>query len=117
MVAGFALVAMPRVFAHAHLGALDTFLSLFWTLALLRAERALERPRPVRAMAGAGVAWALALLTKIHAWFLPPILLVWALARVGPRKAVAAARSPGPRSAWRSSSWAGPGSGTTSRGG
>ena len=33
--AGFALLAMPRVFAHAHLAALDTFLSLFWTLALL----------------------------------------------------------------------------------
>jgi hypothetical protein len=44
VVAGFALAAMPRVFAHAHLGALDTFLGLFWTLALLRAERALNRP-------------------------------------------------------------------------
>ncbi len=90
VVAGFALAAMPRVFAHAHLGALDTFLALFWTLALLRAERALEGPRPVRGMAGAGLAWALALLTKIHAWFLPPILLVWAVVRIGPRKAVAA---------------------------
>ena len=38
--AGFALLAMPRVFAHAHLAALDTFLSLFWTLALLAGERA-----------------------------------------------------------------------------
>src|SRR5918998_204418 len=38
VVSGFSLVAMPRVFAHAHLGALDTFLVLFWTLALLRAE-------------------------------------------------------------------------------
>ena len=33
--AGYALVVMPRVFAHAHLAALDTFLSLFWTVALL----------------------------------------------------------------------------------
>ena len=40
--AGFALVAMPRVFAHAHLAALDTFLSLFWTLALLAGNRALR---------------------------------------------------------------------------
>ena len=31
---------MPRVFAHAHLAALDTFLSFFWTLALLAGDRA-----------------------------------------------------------------------------
>jgi 4-amino-4-deoxy-L-arabinose transferase-like glycosyltransferase len=81
LAAGFALVAMPRVFGHAHLAALDTFLCLFWTLALLGAVRGLERPRPVLAMAGAGLAWGLALLTKIHAWFLAPIVLVWSLAR------------------------------------
>lgn len=89
LAAGFALVAMPRVFAHAHLGALDTFLCLFWTLALLQAERGLDRPRPVLAMAGAGVAWGLALLTKIHAWFLAPIVFLWAVARVGWVKACA----------------------------
>ena len=52
--AGFALLAMPRVFAHAHLAALDTFLSLFWTLALLAGERAMRSPRLFRAMAGRG---------------------------------------------------------------
>ena len=41
-------------------------------------------------MALAGLAWGLALLTKIHAWFLPPIVLAWALARLGPGRAVAA---------------------------
>jgi 4-amino-4-deoxy-L-arabinose transferase-like glycosyltransferase len=90
LASGFALVAMPRVFAHAHFGALDTFICLFWVLALVCAERALEQPRPVRAMAAAGVAWALALLTKIHAWLLAPIVLVWALVRVGPARAAAA---------------------------
>ncbi len=44
VAAGFALLAMPRVFAHAHLAALDTFLSLFWTLALLAGERAISFP-------------------------------------------------------------------------
>ena len=44
--AGWSLLAMPRVFAHAHLAALDTFLSLFWTLALLAGVRAIERPWP-----------------------------------------------------------------------
>ena len=81
---------MPRVFAHAHLAALDTFLSLFWTLALLAGDRALRSQRPVLAMAGAGVFWALALLTKIHAWFLLPILGVWSFVWLSPRRAVSA---------------------------
>ena len=88
--AGFALMAMPRAFAHAHFGALDTFISLFWTLALLAATRAVEADRPRPAMAGAGLAWGLALLTKIHAWALPPIVLAWALSRLRPKAAFAA---------------------------
>ena len=82
-VAGFSLLAMPRVFAHAHLAALDTFLSLFWVLALFTVDSALGHRRPVLAAAGAGVAFGLALLTKIHAWFLLPIVLIWAWVRLG----------------------------------
>lgn len=89
LVAGLSLMMMPRVFAHAHLGALDTFLALFWTLALVHAERASRSSRPVRAMALAGVSLALALLTKIHAWFLFPIVGIWLLARLPFRKALA----------------------------
>jgi 4-amino-4-deoxy-L-arabinose transferase-like glycosyltransferase len=77
--AGLALVLMPRVFAHAHLGALDTFLCLFWTAALISAERALGSSRPLLAMLLAGLVWGLAILTKIHAWLLPPILLIYVL--------------------------------------
>ena len=51
--AGYALAVMPRVFAHAHLAALDTFLSLFWTVALLSGERAIGSSRP-SARHGAG---------------------------------------------------------------
>jgi 4-amino-4-deoxy-L-arabinose transferase-like glycosyltransferase len=90
LAAGFSLIAMPRVFAHAHLAVLDTFLSLFWTLALLAGDRALHSERPVRAMAGAGALWSLALLTKIHAWFLFPILGIWSLVRLAPRRAIPA---------------------------
>jgi 4-amino-4-deoxy-L-arabinose transferase-like glycosyltransferase len=90
LAAGFALVAMPRVFAHAHFGALDTFLSFTWTAALLAGERALHSRRPIRAMATAGAVWSLALLTKIHAWFLLPILGAWSLVHLSPRRAVAA---------------------------
>ena len=88
--AGFALLAMPRVFAHAHLAALDTFLSLFWTLALVAGDRALRSERPNSAIAGAGLLWGLALLTKIHAWFLLPILLAWSFVRLPPRRAISA---------------------------
>jgi 4-amino-4-deoxy-L-arabinose transferase-like glycosyltransferase len=89
LAAGFALMAMPRVFAHAHLGALDTFLSFTWTAALLAGDRALRARRPMLAMFGAGVVWSLALLTKIHGWFLLPILAIWALVRVSSRRAAA----------------------------
>lgn len=90
VAAGLAFLAMPRVFAHAHLGALDTFLSFFWTWALLAAEKGLRSARPVRAMAGAGAVWALALLVKIHAWVLLPIIGIWSLIRLSPRRAVVA---------------------------
>src|SRR5262249_1178482 len=63
---------------------------LFWTLALLAADRALGHRRPVLAMAAAGVALALALLTKIHAWFLLPIVLAWAWYRAGIPRGTAA---------------------------
>lgn len=90
LAAGWALLVMPRSFSHAHLAALDTFLSLFWTLALLAGARAVEARRVTLAMLGAGALWALALLTKIHAWLLAPLLLAWALARLSPSKAVKA---------------------------
>jgi 4-amino-4-deoxy-L-arabinose transferase-like glycosyltransferase len=88
--AGFALLVMPRLFAHAHLAALDTFLSLFWSIALLAADDALKRRRPIAALAGAGTTLALALLTKIHAWFLLPVVLVWAWVRLGWARGTAA---------------------------
>ena len=90
VAAGVALALMPRVFAHAHFGALDTFMAFFWTLALLSAVGASESRRPVAMTTLAGLAWGLALLTKIHAWFLPPVVLAWAWSRLGPKRAIAA---------------------------
>jgi 4-amino-4-deoxy-L-arabinose transferase-like glycosyltransferase len=90
LAAAFALVAMPRVFAHAHFGALDTFVSFTWTAALLVGEGALRARRVVPAIILAGMVWSLALLTKIHGWFLIPILGTWSLLRVGFRRAVGA---------------------------
>jgi 4-amino-4-deoxy-L-arabinose transferase-like glycosyltransferase len=88
--AAFALVSMPRVFAHAHLAALDTFVSLFWTASLVAGERAVRSRRPLRAMAAAGAIWGLVLLTKIHGWLLLPILGLWSFGRLPPRRAAAA---------------------------
>lgn len=90
LAAGFALLVMPRPFAHAHFGALDTFVALTWTAALLSAERALSSPRPVRAMAFAGLAFGLAVLTKIHGWVLVPLVAYWTLRRLSLRPAFAA---------------------------
>lgn len=79
--AGVSLILMPRSFAHAHLASLDTFLSLFWTAALLAADAALRSGNARRWLPLAGVAWGLALLTKIHAVLLPPLVLLDALLR------------------------------------
>jgi hypothetical protein len=86
--AGWALLVMPRVFAHAHFAALDTFLSLFWTLSLIAAARAFELPFSYRRITAAAVLWSLALLTKIHAWLLWPVVVAWALARLPWRQAL-----------------------------
>lgn len=83
IASGFSLLVMPRVFAHAHLGALDTFIAFFWTLALLAANRALSSRRPALAMVVAGLCWGLALLTKIHAWFLIPVVGLLIVLRAG----------------------------------
>lgn len=87
---GFALAIMPRVFAHAHLGALDTFVALFWTWAFLRAIKAADSPTPIRSVAFAGVFWGLVLLTKIHGWLLPPVVFAWLLMRLPIKKAILA---------------------------
>ena len=87
LAAGWSLLAMPRVFAHAHLAALDTFLSLFWTLALLSGARALGSDGPRWRVIGAGALWSLALLTKIHAWLLIPLMAAWAASRLPWRRA------------------------------
>lgn len=87
---GCALLFMPRMFAHAHFGALDTFVAFFWTLALLQADRAFESVRPTRNAALAGFFSGLALATKIQGWLLFPVVLAWAIARLRFRKGVIA---------------------------
>ncbi len=80
--AGLALMGMPRLFAHGHFATLDTLLCLAWVAALLTAEWSWRRGRTTWRSALAGLVWGLALLIKIHAWLLAPLVvvrLVWKL--------------------------------------
>jgi hypothetical protein len=81
IIAGLSLILMPRVFGHAHLASVETMMNLTFTSCLL-GTLSLLAPRPVlRARDGVlpGCLLGLALLTKVQAVFLPPILVVWIL--------------------------------------
>ena len=93
------LAVMPRLFGHAHLASLETFMGLTWTVAILgvihvwnrQAESgegvdAGSRQKPSqqgdppndKAAALCGLLIGLALLTKMQAILLPPLVAVWA---------------------------------------
>jgi 4-amino-4-deoxy-L-arabinose transferase-like glycosyltransferase len=79
LFAGAAVLAMPRLFFHAHLGALDFPHAATWLLATLGFYRAMQSPRwwsPLLIGLGLG----LALLTKINAVLLVPFWGIWLLA-------------------------------------
>lgn len=77
--AGFSLLLMPRVFAHAHLAALDTMVSCTYLCAVLSAGWMMERRWPWLAAPIGGLFLGLALLTKMHGVFLPPLIACWAI--------------------------------------
>lgn len=93
------LAVMPRLFGHAHLASLETFMGLTWTVAILgtlhlwarRAEFSSHddsgsdsnvapksEPPGDKAAILCGLLIGLALLTKMQAVLLPPLLTVWA---------------------------------------
>jgi hypothetical protein len=76
--AAVALVLMPRVFGHAHLASLESFIGLFYAAAVL-CIAVCWRPS-LRAVVACGVLFGLALLTKIQAILLPIPVAIWALA-------------------------------------
>jgi 4-amino-4-deoxy-L-arabinose transferase-like glycosyltransferase len=75
---GAAVLAMPRVFFHAHLAALDFVLAAVWMMATLTFERATRTPRWMSPLV-IGLALGLAMLTKINAVLLLPFWLIWLL--------------------------------------
>jgi len=85
--ASLSLAVMPRLFGHAHLAALETVTNLFWMLSLLAVAHwwptpAVENTEAApsnRCAAATGVLLGLALLTKIQAILIPPLVIVWAV--------------------------------------
>lgn len=86
MAAGLLLV-MPRMVAHARLGALETATTFTWLLALsipLTTWTSDHSKLPqIRSMVFAGVLWGLLLLTKIQGILMMPIIGLWALRQFG----------------------------------
>jgi len=83
LLAGLALVLMPRVLGHAHLAALESITNLTCTAAVLVVAAWWTGPAPpTRRVAGlTGFVFGLALLTKIQAILIPIPIVVWALWR------------------------------------
>lgn len=80
-VAAISLILMPRMFGHAHLASLETCTCLTYSaFVIVTADRCWRREtlRSGRMLLPAVILGA-ALLTKIHAVLLIPVLLVWGL--------------------------------------
>lgn len=92
--AATALVLMPRVFGHAHVAALESFIGLTYAAAVLSVAHFWRRspaegpaphrdriPPSAKVAIGTGCVFGLALLTKIQAVLIPIPLAAWALWR------------------------------------
>ena len=81
VVAAVALIALPRVFGHAHLAALETVTALFYVTAVLAVIRFWDTTEPPTAKRACltGILLGLALLTKIQAVLIPIPVIIWAL--------------------------------------
>jgi hypothetical protein len=79
LMSALGLLAMPRVFAHAHLASYDMPTLCLWFLAVAAFSRAVEPPTAEgRSWPLAfGLAWGCAMSTKLTGWFLPVPLLAW----------------------------------------
>lgn len=74
--ASLALIAMPRVFGHAHVAGLDLPILVLWVLSALAYFEAVERPTWKRHIM-CGIIYGLAACFKLHAFFFPIGFLLW----------------------------------------
>jgi hypothetical protein len=81
VVAALAVVLMPRLFGHAHLAALETFIGLTYAAAVLCVAHlwTAHGPPSYKTAGWTGVVFGLALLTKIQAVLLPIPIALWAV--------------------------------------
>lgn len=89
-VAAVAVVLVPRVFAHAHLAALDTLTTLLFVAAVLAAAEAGQCGHGRLGgrwwhFALAGIVWGLAMLVRLHGLLVFPPVVVWLLWQLGGR--------------------------------
>ncbi len=75
LFSGIFLLTMPRVFGHAHLASLDVAMSLTWVTVVYTFIRGLSDKRWAVLT---GLAYGVALSTKLNAFFLPLPLILWA---------------------------------------
>lgn len=71
------LLLMPRVFGHAHLAGLDLTMALMWFASTALFAEAVKGN--IKWSIASGLATGAALLTKINALALPPILIAWGI--------------------------------------
>lgn len=82
LATAFSLATMPRLFAHAHLASLDTFVNLSCTAAVMGLGWAVTRGADRTSIALAGFLWGLAMLTKIQGLLLGVPLTLWMVWRL-----------------------------------
>ena len=90
LVAGVALILMPRVVGHARLAALETATTLAWWAALLPllAWWTSKEPPTAKQACISGAMWGLLLLTKVQGILFPPLVFLWAIYRFRQRAAL-----------------------------
>lgn len=83
IIAAISMLLMPRLFAHGHIAALETFVNLTYVATVLWVADRWNRERPPewRVLVVSGMLLGLCLLTKIQAVLLPVPIGIWALAR------------------------------------
>lgn len=83
IVAALSLPLMPRLFGHAHIASLESFINLTFAASVLVVAHYWngEQPPLKRVACFSGVFFGLALLSKVQAIFLPLPIVAWALLR------------------------------------